>query len=210
MFHGADVRRLVEEVTDDKSLPKAERKRLQIEHAAHISPAGLYWGIFLALIALTGVTVGISYVDRDGRFRFSNRTYDDWFGIAEERMLGRTAAEVFGVPLGEVTSEQRRYAKVINLSAEGEPDIEPDLPKQIAITVEITSDGPIAGPQSFAPNTFNRGTQPVSPYLNLLNSTNPALTYYYGVRPGTQGSPSWRRRKRCRIKCCRTSNRGTS
>jgi guanosine-3',5'-bis(diphosphate) 3'-pyrophosphohydrolase len=27
------VRRVVEEVTDDKSLPKQERKRLQIEHA---------------------------------------------------------------------------------------------------------------------------------------------------------------------------------
>ncbi|XP_066491177.1 guanosine-3',5'-bis(diphosphate) 3'-pyrophosphohydrolase MESH1 isoform X2 [Tiliqua scincoides] len=31
---GEDVRRLVEEVTDDKTLPKAERKRLQVEHAA--------------------------------------------------------------------------------------------------------------------------------------------------------------------------------
>lgn len=31
---GARVRRIVEEVTDDKSLPKLERKRLQIEHAA--------------------------------------------------------------------------------------------------------------------------------------------------------------------------------
>ena len=30
--------------------------------------------------------------------------------------------------------------------AEGEPDIEPDLPKQIAVTTEITSAGPIAGP----------------------------------------------------------------
>jgi CDGSH-type Zn-finger protein len=28
----------------------------------------------------------------------------------------------------------------------GEPDIEPDLPVQIALTTEITSDGPIAGP----------------------------------------------------------------
>ena len=28
---------MVEEVTDDKSLPKADRKRLQIEHAPHIS-----------------------------------------------------------------------------------------------------------------------------------------------------------------------------
>jgi diguanylate cyclase (GGDEF)-like protein/PAS domain S-box-containing protein len=38
----------------------------------------------------------ISYVDREQRYRFSNRTYDDWFGISQERMLGRTVAEVFG------------------------------------------------------------------------------------------------------------------
>ncbi|KGS31138.1 HD domain-containing protein [Burkholderia pseudomallei] len=34
---GRDVADIVVEVTDDKSLPKAERKRLQVEHAAHIS-----------------------------------------------------------------------------------------------------------------------------------------------------------------------------
>jgi guanosine-3',5'-bis(diphosphate) 3'-pyrophosphohydrolase len=34
---GKDVRRLVEEVTDDKMLPKADRKRLQIEHASSLS-----------------------------------------------------------------------------------------------------------------------------------------------------------------------------
>jgi uncharacterized Fe-S cluster protein YjdI len=28
----------------------------------------------------------------------------------------------------------------------GEPDIEPDLPQQVAVTTEITSEGPIAGP----------------------------------------------------------------
>jgi guanosine-3',5'-bis(diphosphate) 3'-pyrophosphohydrolase len=32
---GIEVRRIVEEVTDDKSLPKAARKRGQVEHAAH-------------------------------------------------------------------------------------------------------------------------------------------------------------------------------
>jgi guanosine-3',5'-bis(diphosphate) 3'-pyrophosphohydrolase len=32
---GPAVRRIVMDVTDDKTLPKAERKRLQIEHAAH-------------------------------------------------------------------------------------------------------------------------------------------------------------------------------
>ncbi|NXH15693.1 MESH1 pyrophosphohydrolase, partial [Bucco capensis] len=35
---GQEVRRVVEEVTDDKMLPKMERKRLQIEHAPGSSP----------------------------------------------------------------------------------------------------------------------------------------------------------------------------
>ena len=36
---GREVRLLVQEVTDDKSLPKPERKRLQVEHAPHASSA---------------------------------------------------------------------------------------------------------------------------------------------------------------------------
>lgn len=36
---GEEVAGVVSEVTDDKSLPKAERKRLQVEHAATISHA---------------------------------------------------------------------------------------------------------------------------------------------------------------------------
>lgn len=35
---GDDVAALVQAVTDDKTLPKTERKRLQIDHAAHASP----------------------------------------------------------------------------------------------------------------------------------------------------------------------------
>jgi guanosine-3',5'-bis(diphosphate) 3'-pyrophosphohydrolase len=35
---GIDIAALVQEVTDDKRLPRADRKRLQIEHAAHLSP----------------------------------------------------------------------------------------------------------------------------------------------------------------------------
>src|SRR3954469_13455823 len=38
----------------------------------------------------------ISYLDREQRYRFSNLTYDDWFGIAHQSMHGRTMAEVFG------------------------------------------------------------------------------------------------------------------
>jgi len=36
---GSDVSALVAELTDDKRLPKHERKRLQIEHAPHLSDA---------------------------------------------------------------------------------------------------------------------------------------------------------------------------
>lgn len=35
---GAEVRELVEEMTDDKGLPKAVRKQLQIDHAPQVSP----------------------------------------------------------------------------------------------------------------------------------------------------------------------------
>ncbi len=38
----------------------------------------------------------ISYLDRDQRYRFSNRTYDDWLGIPHSQMHGRSVAEVFG------------------------------------------------------------------------------------------------------------------
>jgi guanosine-3',5'-bis(diphosphate) 3'-pyrophosphohydrolase len=34
---GSRIARIVAEVTDDKRLPKAERKRLQVEHAPHLS-----------------------------------------------------------------------------------------------------------------------------------------------------------------------------
>jgi guanosine-3',5'-bis(diphosphate) 3'-pyrophosphohydrolase len=39
---GANVCEMVLEVTDDKSLPKAERKQLQIEHAPHLSDGAKY------------------------------------------------------------------------------------------------------------------------------------------------------------------------
>jgi diguanylate cyclase (GGDEF)-like protein/PAS domain S-box-containing protein len=49
----------------------------------------------LRLIA-NNVPALISYIDRDQRYRFSNRTYDDWFGIAHQEMHGRSLAEIFG------------------------------------------------------------------------------------------------------------------
>jgi diguanylate cyclase (GGDEF)-like protein/PAS domain S-box-containing protein len=49
----------------------------------------------LRLVA-NNVPALISYLDRETRFRSGNRTYDDWFGISQERLLGRSVAEVFG------------------------------------------------------------------------------------------------------------------
>jgi diguanylate cyclase (GGDEF)-like protein/PAS domain S-box-containing protein len=49
----------------------------------------------LRLVA-NNVPALISYLDRDERFRFSNRTYDDWLGIPQAEMHGRSVAEVFG------------------------------------------------------------------------------------------------------------------
>ena len=45
---------------------------------------------------------------------------------------------------------------------------------------------PGAGTGGLAPNTYNRGNQPLSPYLNMLRGSNSAVNYFYGVRPGTQ------------------------
>lgn len=36
----------------------------------------------------------------------------------------------------------------------------------------------------YAPNFYNRASQPLSPYLNLLRGGNAAVNYFYGVRPG--------------------------
>jgi len=56
--------------------------------------------------------------------------------------------------------------------------------------------GPYTNQGPFAPNQFNRSSQPLSPYLNMQKNGNPAVNYYYRVRPGTvsnsmgsQGAP---------------------
>ena len=45
--------------------------------------------------------------------------------------------------------------------------------------------GPYTNVGPYAPNQFNRQSQPLSPYLNLFQSGNPAANYYFRVRPGT-------------------------
>jgi PAS domain S-box-containing protein len=42
------------------------------------------------------IPVLISYIDKDGRFRFNNRLYEDWYGIPRDRLYGRHIRDVFG------------------------------------------------------------------------------------------------------------------
>jgi diguanylate cyclase (GGDEF)-like protein/PAS domain S-box-containing protein len=69
--------------------------RRSVMHTAKIEDALRESEERLRLVA-NNVPALISYLDREQRFRFSNRTYDDWFGISQERMLARTVAEIFG------------------------------------------------------------------------------------------------------------------
>ena len=54
----------------------------------------------------------------------------------------------------------------------------------VPLTARAQTTGP-TNPSGYAPNMYNRGTQPLSPYLNLLRGGNNAVNYFYGVRPGT-------------------------
>ncbi|HAK92453.1 MAG TPA: diguanylate cyclase, partial [Massilia timonae] len=38
----------------------------------------------------------IAYVDRDRRFRFGNATFERWFGVAPERLVGMSIAQLMG------------------------------------------------------------------------------------------------------------------
>ena len=81
---GASVAAIVREVTDDKSLSKAERKRLQVEHAAHISrPAKL---VKLADKICNLRDLGDSPPPDWTRQRL--REYFDWAKAVVDRMRG--------------------------------------------------------------------------------------------------------------------------
>jgi hypothetical protein len=43
------------------------------------------------------------------------------------------------------------------------------------------------GGSPYLQNYYNRNSQPLSPYLNLLRGGNLAANYFYGVRPGLMG-----------------------
>ncbi|MCY1016667.1 PAS domain-containing protein [Pyxidicoccus sp. MSG2] len=48
------------------------------------------------LVTVDAAPVLLSYVDRDERYRFCNQTYERWFGVPREQVLGRSVREVLG------------------------------------------------------------------------------------------------------------------
>lgn len=81
---GQEVADLVAEVTDDKAIPKAERKRLQAEHAAHLSAKAKLVKLADKIANLRDVTasppVGWSLQRR--------REYFDWAASVIDRLRG--------------------------------------------------------------------------------------------------------------------------
>lgn len=76
----------------------------------------------------------IAYIDRDERYRFVNATYERWYGIPVERILGRTVREALG---------EERYARdaaLLHRNLAGEMvKFETQLPGRDGVrTVEVT------------------------------------------------------------------------
>jgi guanosine-3',5'-bis(diphosphate) 3'-pyrophosphohydrolase len=71
---GHEVRLLVEEMTDDKRLPKAERKRLQVEHARGISHRAKLIKLGDKICNVRDVT----HAPPEGWSRERRREYLDW------------------------------------------------------------------------------------------------------------------------------------
>ncbi len=78
---GADVCKMVLEVTDDKSLPKAERKLLQIEHSPHLSDGAKH-------IKLSDKICNIRDVTNDPPAFWSLERREDYLNWAEKVVAG--------------------------------------------------------------------------------------------------------------------------
>jgi len=94
---GSEVADIVMEVTDDKTLPKAERKRLQIEHAAHISRRAKLVKLADKICNLRDIAksppVGWSLERRQEYFDWAKAVVDQLRGVHPE--LERLFGEVY-------------------------------------------------------------------------------------------------------------------
>jgi|ERR1041384_4223093 guanosine-3',5'-bis(diphosphate) 3'-pyrophosphohydrolase len=109
---GQEVRNLVMEVTDDKSLPNAERKRLQIAHAPHLSPRA-------KLIKLADKIANITDITATAPVPWSpqrKREYLDWAEQVVNQFRGTNAALE---TLFDTTVAEKRALLTLGSSSEG-------------------------------------------------------------------------------------------
>ncbi len=126
---GPEVCELVREVTDDKSLPSVERKRLQVEHADKHSPDGALLKIADKIANLEdlickdgeGIPVGWS-VERI-------QQYCHW--AKEVVMKAKTTPSVFDQHLKELFDPEIHFAYL-------DGTIHPVYPPPVALEVELT------------------------------------------------------------------------
>jgi guanosine-3',5'-bis(diphosphate) 3'-pyrophosphohydrolase len=78
---GPQVRQLVQEVSDDKRLPKAQRKRLQIEHAPHLSDPA-------KLIKLADKIANVSDITESEPVAWSAQQRSEYIDWAEQVVAG--------------------------------------------------------------------------------------------------------------------------
>lgn len=99
---GAEVRQFVKEVTDDKSLPKARRKELQVEHAPHLSRGAQQ-------IKLADKICNVSDMGRCKPNGWSNERALQYFDWAERVIAGlRGANPALERKFDEAVAESRR------------------------------------------------------------------------------------------------------
>ena len=56
-------------------------------------------GLGLLGTVINGVSILIAYIDQDGRYRFANQAYADWYGLTPGELLGKRVAEVLSPEL---------------------------------------------------------------------------------------------------------------
>jgi PAS domain S-box-containing protein len=111
------------ELVRELAFERARREQLEKQLVAALATANQQQLAFeesqRQLFSITDpLPVLVSYIDAQGRYRFVNQTYERWFGVARETILGRSVADVLGAEAYEQLSdllEQARSGRRVNV-----------------------------------------------------------------------------------------------
>src|SRR5205814_472831 len=148
---GSKIARIVAEVTDDKALPKAERKGLQIEHAASLSREA-------KLVKLADKVCNLRDVSDHPPAHWDSqrrREYFDWaprVGDAVRAEAGRRWLKVFDATCALVTKVHVEVAKMLKAGYEivmighrGHPEAEGTMGQDERAMYLVETLGDVAG-----------------------------------------------------------------